>query len=277
MSKDKKLGIGLSGISLATAILAGIYLAFTGGSISIAAFAWPALGFILGIGIVFFNFVEVGLQIEDEIEQFPQLVEDDLHQLRSGTITPTHFMVVGTLFAAAIEIGLLLWYEKIYAAWGPFNVLLIALLVVGLASFWSFRSDWFQIRRSRLTTRVFWIPAVGWLICSLIGVTFEEPKEYGGRSQLERSQAVISEENQMPTSPRSSYIFFRTADMAGDAIGSFDCDDEGCLVVLLIIIVAVSVLASATIPHFWVVATMLLLTLMGVIALRELLYTDEEV
>ena len=65
--------------------------------------------------------------------------------------------------------------------------------------------------------------------------------------------------------------------MAGDAITSFDCDDESCLVVLLVIVVAVSILASATIPHFWVVATMLLLTFMGVIALRELLYTDKKV
>jgi len=34
---------------------------------------------------------------------------------------------------------------------------------------------------------------------------------------------------------------------------------------------SISALASATIPHFWVVATMLLLALMAVITLRKLL------
>jgi len=186
-------------------------------------------------------------------------------------------MVVGTLFAALFELGLLLWYQKIYASWGPFNVLLIAILVVGLTLLWSIRSDWFQIRKNRLAPRVFWIPAAGWLICILIGVSFAEPREYDGRSQMERSQAASSEINPSSTPRGSAYFFLRTAGMAGEAIGSFDCDDEGCLVMLLIIIVAVSVFASATIPHFWVVATMLLLTFMGVISLRELLYTDKKV
>ena len=156
-------------------------------------------------------------------------------------------------------------------------MLLIALLVVVLTLVWSLRADWFQIRRHHLAPRVFWIPAAGWLICIFIGVRFAEPLEYGGRSQLERSQAATLEGNQLSSPPRSSYVFWRTADMAGDAITSFDCDDESCLVVLLVIVVAVSILASATIPHFWVVATMLLLTFMGVIALRELLYTDKKV
>ena len=37
----------------------------------------------------------------------------------------------------------------------------------------------------------------------------------------------------------------------------------------------VVVIASAFIPHFWVVSTTLLLTLMAVVALRELLYHDD--
>lgn len=277
MSRNKKLGVGLAGISLAAAILAGLYLLFSGGNLPLAAFAWPALGFILGVAIIFSGFVEVGLQLEDEIEKFPKLVEDDIRHLRSGTITATHVMVVVTLIAALIELGMLLWLEKIYAAWGPFNVLLIALLVVGLTLIWSFRSEWFQIRRKRLAPHIFWIPAAGWLICILIGVRYAEPLEYGGRSQLERSQAAAVEGNRSSSSAGRSYLFLRTADMAGEAVTSFDCDDEACLVMLLIIVVAVSVLASATIPHFWVVATMLLLTMMGVIALRELLYTGKKV
>ncbi len=275
MSRDKILGIVLSTISLAIAVLASIYFVFVGGSVPLTAFAWPALGFILGMAIVFFSFVQAGMRLDDEIEQFPQLIEDDIGHLRSGTITSTHIMTAGTLLAAIIQAGILLWFGKIYASWGPFNVLFVALLVVALTLVWSIRSDWFQNRKQRLSARIFWIPAAGWLICILLGSLYAEPREYGGRSQLERSQAAALDGNPNSRGSGNSYVFLRTADMAGEAIADFDCDDEACLVVLLLVVVVVSILATATIPHFWVVATMLLLTFMGVIALRELLYTDD--
>lgn len=264
----------MAGMSLAAAIMTGIYAIFTGGNLPLIAFAWPALGFIVGVTIIFFSFIQVGLKLEDEIEEFPDLVEDDVNDLRSGAVTATHIMVVVTILAALIQVGILLWFEKIYASWGPFNVLMIALLTIALAFVLSIRSDWFQMRKNRLSKRVYWIPAIGWLICILIGVRFAEPREYGGLSQLERSQSGISEQNPGSTRSGNSYVFWTTADFASEVIADFDCDDEACLVVLLVLVVAVVVLASATIPHFWVVATMLMLTLMGVIALRELLYTD---
>ncbi len=275
MSRDKKLGIGLAGISLSAAVLAGIYLVFTGASVPLAVFAWPALGFLLGIAIVFFGFVESGLQIEDELEQFPELIEDDISDLRSGTITTTHMFVALTLAAAVIEIGLLLWYRKVDAAWGPINVLLAALIVVVVTLILSLRADWFQYRRYRLAPIFYIVPAIGWLICCAIGVLYAEPAEYGGRSQMERAQVVETGETQRSPQPGAKYVFFRAGDMAGDVLFNLDCDDEGCLLVLLIVVVAVSVLASAAIPHFWVVATLLLLTLMALITLRELLYSDD--
>lgn len=58
-------------------------------------------------------------------------------------------------------------------------------------------------------------------------------------------------------------------------LADMDCDGEECLVMILIVVVIASVLASAYIPHFWVVATLILLTLMAVISLRELLYNDD--
>jgi hypothetical protein len=224
--------------------------------------------------VIFTGIVEGGLQIEDEIDDFPQLVEDDLKELRRGIITPTHFMVIGTLIAALVELSLLLWYEKIYATWGPLNVMLVALLVVGLTLLYSFRSRWFQIRTRRLAPHIYWIPAAGWLVCILIGARIAEPQEFGGRSQIERSQEIDVAGNPGPAQRVGSYFFLRTVDVATDAIVSFDCDDDACLVVLLVAVVALSIFASATVPHFWVVATLLLLTLMGVIALRELLYND---
>ncbi len=275
MSRDKKLGIGLSAISLLAVILAVIYLVFTGDRMPLAGFAWPALGFFLGLALIFFGFVETGLQVGDEIEQFPELIEDDISDLRSGTITPTHLFVAITLIAAFMEFWLLLRYRKVEASWGPINVLLAALIVVVVTLFLSLRSDWFQFRRHRLAPTYFIVPTIGWLICCTIGVLYAEPAEYGGRSQMDRTQTVELEGSQRSPGPGANYALFRAGDMAGDVLFNLDCDDEGCLLVLLIVVVAVSVLASAAIPHFWVVATLLLLTLMALITLRELLYSDD--
>jgi hypothetical protein len=274
MKRDRILGILVAGASLGVAVLAGLYAIFNGAILPLTAFAWPALGFIVGLAIIFSGFVEAGLQLEDEIEEFPELIEDDISDLRSGRATPTHIMIAATLLAAVVQIGVLLWFEKIYASWGPFNVLLVALLVVALTLFWSIRAVWFQLREQRLAPHIFWIPAVGWLVCMLIGISYAEPREYGGVSQLERSQATGLVAAQAVSRPRSNYAFWRTADFAGEVIADFDCDDEGCLIMLLVIVVVVAVIASATIPHFWVVSSMLLLTFMGVIALRELLFRE---
>jgi len=48
-------------------------------------------------------------------------------------------------------------------------------------------------------------------------------------------------------------------------------DDELCLIVVVVL----CIVGSATIPHFWVVGTLLLLTIMTIITTRELLYKVE--
>lgn len=274
MKRDRILGLGLSGLSLVMAAGTGIYLLAVGESLPLSIFAWPALGFIAGIAIAFFSFVEVGLQIDDEIEEFPQLVEDDIHSLRSGRITATHLFGAVTLIALFIEAALLIWYRKENASWGPLNVLVVALVVVMSTLFFSLRSKWFQIREFRLSPTIFVIPAAGWLICAMIGVRYAEPIEYGGLSPMERSQLVRSEGYWASTRAGTAFLL-DNSDGVGSAMLDMDCDGEGCLAVLLLIVVAACIFASANVPHFWVVATALLLTLMVVIALRELLYHDQ--
>lgn len=271
MSKDKIFGLGLAGVSLLLAMGTGLFFLVTGGFVSVAQFSWPALGFLVGTAIIFFSFVEGGLNIDDEIENFPLLVHDDVEDLRRGIITPTHLFVLATVIAAGIELVTLFWFRKIEAYWGSLNVIFVALVVVALTLVLALRSGWFQIRRRRLATRVYVIPAVGWLICILVGIYFAEPIEYGGPTQLERSQAVPAVTNSVVGRQTTYFI----VNNMGDAVTNLDCDDEGCLLVLLIAVVAISVIASATVPHFWVVATMMLLTLMAVITLRELLYRDK--
>lgn len=274
LSRDKVVGLGLAAVSLLLAMGTGLYYVAAGGSIPLAIFAWPALGFLSGLAITFFSFIEVGLDIDDEIEQFPQLVQDDIQKLRSGVFTPTFLFLAVTLIAAGLELGVLFWYSKQEASWGPVNVLLVALVVVVTALVLSLRANWFQLRRRRLSPYIFAIPTIGWLICMLVGVRFAEPIEWGGPTPLQRSQAARLENQRSPSGVGATHLAYDTVEIAGGAVTSLDCDGEGCLVVLLIAVVLMSVLASATIPHFWVVATMLLLTLMAVITLRELLVRD---
>ena len=79
----------------------------------------------------------------------------------------------------------------------------------------------------------------------------------------------MSEAERM-SAPRASDIFIL------DMISlDFDCDDEGCLVLILIFIVVICVVASMFIPHFWVLAGHLLLTIMALMAIRELLVSEK--
>ena len=268
MSRNQYLGLGLLGLSLLLALGTAAFMILFGARVPPAIFAWPGLGFILGLALFLFSFIETGLAIDDEIEDFPHLVEDDLQHMRSGTLTPALIFTVVTILAIGAEFGLLLWYRKDLAAWGPINVLLVALFVVVGALVWSLRTSWFQVRRQRLTPRVFLIPAAGWLICLIIGINYAEPREYGGLSPLEREQMAGV------TTQRASWFLYEAFDFAGESLFAADCDGEACLVALLIGVVLLSILASAAIPHFWVVATMVLLTFMAVVALRELLYRE---
>lgn len=274
MKRDKILGLGLSGLSVVVAAGTGTTLLATGEGLPLAIFAWPALGFIAGMAIAFFSFVEVGLQIDDEIEQFPELVQDDMHSLRTGKITAPHLFIAVTLIAFIVEAALLIWYRKEYAFWGPINVLVVALVVVVIALFFSLRSRWFQVRLTRLSPIIFVVPAAGWLICATIGIRYAEPIEYGGLSPMERSQLIRSGGYWASTRAGTAF-FLDNAEVAGSAMIDMDCDGEDCLLILLLVVVAACIFASANVPHFWVVATTLLLTLMVVIALRELLYHEQ--
>jgi membrane-bound ClpP family serine protease len=55
---------------------------------------------------------------------------------------------------------------------------------------------------------------------------------------------------------------------------NIDCDDEACLVLILVVIGVACIFASAAIPHFWVVATTILWVIMLLVSIRELIYVE---
>lgn len=260
MSLNKSFGARVAALSLGIALLLAVWFSTIHEPIPLSAMVWPAAGMLIGLAIAFTNTLEESLCLS--LEELPELLGDDIEALKEGRLTTEHLYVGATVAALVAEVVLLGYYRKWMAAWGPINVLVVALLVVLVAAWWMFRTDWFADRDRRSRPHMYVIPALGWLTCLSLGVYWAEPVEFGRLSPLERSQLAAS-------------VTYWSSTRSGDALGVFEfvsvdgfsCDDELCM----IIVVVLCVLGSAAIPHFWVVATLLLLTIMTVITIRELL------
>ena len=69
------------------------------------------------------------------------------------------------------------------------------------------------------------------------------------------------------------YFLVNYADVGGLSLDIPDCNDEGCvwlLVIGLIFLVFILVIGSAYIPHFWLLSGALLLCIMALITLHDL-------
>jgi hypothetical protein len=267
MSKDKILGIVL--VSLAVIMTPGLaLLLFLEGSLHLIILAAPAVVFLVGLLLIFTNYLETSLGIRDEIEGIPELLEDDVEALLQGSFTLTHFMVAATIVTAIMLSATLVWYKKWEASWGPLNVLAVSAAVVAITLVVGIKSQWFQDRRQRLEPRVFLIPLAGLVLSVSLGLYSTEPKEFGRQT---RNRGFESQAARWSATRASEGRFLGAT--IGDSLHliDIDCDGEACLVLFLIVIVVICVVSSAFVPHFWVLAGHLLLTIMALIALRELL------
>jgi hypothetical protein len=261
MKLNKSYGARVAALSLGIALLLAVWFHTVGEPIPLSVMVWPAAGLLIGFAIAFSNVLEESLNLLS-LEELPELLEDDVEALKQGRITTEHLYVGATVAALIAELYLLGYYRKWTAAWGPINVLVVALMVVLVAAWVMFRTFWFEDRDYRSRRRMYIIPALGWLTCVSLGVYWAEPVEFGRLSPLERSQLAIS-------------VTYWSSTRAGDTLGLFEfvsldglsCDDELCIIVAVVL----CILGSIAIPHFWVVATLLLLTIMTVITIRELL------
>jgi hypothetical protein len=267
VGRDKILGIVL--VNLALIVTPGLALVlFLEGSLHLIILAAPAVIFLVGLLFLFTDYLETSLGIRDEIEEIPELLEDDVEALFQGRFTLTHFMVAATIVTAIMLSATLVWYKKWEASWGPVNVLVISAAVVAITLIVGIKSRWFQDRRRRIGQRVYLIPLAGLVLSVCLGLYSTEPKEFGGRT---RSRGFPSEAARWSATRASEGRFLGLT--IGDTLDlvAIDCDGKECLVLLLILIAVVCVVSSAFIPHFWVLAGHLLLTIMALIALRELL------
>jgi hypothetical protein len=269
MGRDKVLGVILVGLSVVSAPGLGLLL-LRERSLPLIVFAGPAVVFLLGLLFIFTDWLETSLRIGDEIEEMPKLVEDDIQALFYGRITWTHYMVAVTVLTAIVLAALLVWYKKWEASWGPVNVLMISATMVAVTLVVGLRSYWFQRREQRTRRQVFVIPLAGLILSVALGLYCAEPKEFGGQT---RSSGFPSEAARWSAS-RSSDFDILGITGGGNLDLDIDCDGDLCLVLLLVLIVTVCVVSSAFIPHFWVLAGHLLLTIMALIALRDLLASE---
>lgn len=276
MKKDQWIGLFFVVGSIVTAVILNQILYRAEAGFRLEMYILPALGVLIGALFFFTNF-ESTVNLKETIEELPESLSDDLEAIKSGQVT---FPVTATMFsiiALIWEIWLIFFFRKWNAEWFGVSVLLISTIVAIGTAILCFRSEWFQDRYERLSKRIFIIPAVGFAICALLGSYYAEPQGYGQLSPLEQDMLARSEQySQESRGSQFFYMMGRSASSSSSSI-EFDCDEEGCLVILLMIIVIVSVIGSALIPHFWLLATMLLLTIMLMVSLRELLFYKKRV
>jgi hypothetical protein len=205
-------------------------------------------------------------------------IEDDIEDAKQRRMTATHWMVLLTFSLSAVFLSLVLVYAKHRASWGGIPVLIPTAIVVFFATLLMGQSRWFRSRFFRTPFKVFLIPLAGIIIATSLGIYMTEPLELGGSSAYERAAASRAPAPAYEYSGTRAYWIY--LDWFGDGGGWIpfpdlgSCDGEDCLVLLLIIVLVVVavvlIVGSMLIPHFWVLAGFTFLTVMGMIALREL-------
>ena len=259
-------------IGVISAWVVSMFFVLTHETIPISMLVASALLVMIGLAVIFFDFIEKGLKVQDEIEKFPQLIEDDIEDWKKGKFTSTHMMVVVTLVTLGAEVAIIFLFRKWQSYWmGSINVVFVGALVGFATALAGVKTKWFQNRWRRFSWWVFLIPFIFYGFSAFLGIYFAEPK-------IERARGFpINQSSNYQyswTETRSNQLtFFDTISIVDGGV-DVGCDDEVCLVILLVIIGVLCVIASAAIPHFWVVATSILWVIMALIAMRELLYSE---
>ena len=275
MTRDKIFGFWIAAGSVVVAIVMSQLLHYYEAGIRPEMYVLPALGFVVGLLVAFTDF-ESAINLDTVIEDLPEAFEDDMEDLKSGQIT---FPIIAALTSVAgvlVETGLIISFRKWNAEWfGGLNVLSISTIICIGVVYIFLRSEWFQNRYYRMEEKIFIIPFIGFVICLFLGVYYAEPQRYGELSPMEQDKLARSES--YGDTSRGSQFFNTMGRSSGSSSDvDFDCDGDECVGFILFIVVVICVIGSALIPHFWLLATILLLTIMVMVALRALLYYEKK-
>ncbi len=276
-SRNAKLAAALAGLSFWVAAIMAVYYLNVGRFIPLEVLIFPGAGVLLAALILFSSTVSEYTQLADEVENWRELLADDWIALQNLEFTRAHGLVVLAVIDVLALPVLFTIYDKWDATWGGINVILVATAVSVIAALICFQTNWFQVRHMRLPTWVIMVPLIGSIFCALLGVYFAESEVASPRLDTGAGTTSVHQS-------RGSYIYhswFYVDDLSsGTSISLPECDDKDCgyvyLGILLIVLVILLVLASAFIPSFWVLATLLLGTIYAIIVLRELLFSPRK-
>lgn len=189
------------------------------------------------------------------------------------------------IYAALLVAGTLIWtvfvwqYKKFDDSWLGVNIFIWALVLSAIIGFGFTRLRWWQERYGISNGWIYGILFIGLLICLIAGTYMTEPI-YNQMSQAQLDAYNRGEYDYSTTRAGVWYFLYfgsgnastsNTSNTSDTSSGSsIDIDDgEGLAILLLIIMVLVLIFASVLIPHAWVVAGAILLTLTALAVYRD--------
>ncbi len=192
-------------------------------------------------------------------------VQDDIEDLKAKRFTNAQLMVVVTALLFFIFLFFVLRLHKLASTWDGLPVVIPTLLMIGVVTWIVTRSSWFKNQNLRTPRRIFVVPVLGIILSMLLGISFAEDWSSAAWSAVEGTR----------TSPQgSSEPVDFVADFDGSIFELAECDDEGCevlfLVIVLFVLTLLMVVGSAFIPHFWFLSGSVLLTILLLITLHEI-------
>lgn len=94
--RDVLIGLGLIGLGFTSGLGVAFFFVIRGEAVPVSMLLTSAGLVFLGFILVFFDSLETVLMLTDEIECLPELVGDDIADLKQGRITSTHGMILIT-------------------------------------------------------------------------------------------------------------------------------------------------------------------------------------
>lgn len=280
MRNDRLFGLLLMGLALVMTVALWLFVAVE--TIPFTLLFFPAITFLFGVAIFLFDFVEASLGIKQDLESLGESLADDIDDLKRMRINRAMLMSAVTAGCAAVWLYFIVTKAKWEANWWGVPVLLVGVVVALLGGYMMLHTTWFQKRPRRTPYWVLVISVIGFGLCAWLGIWYAEPvPDLHGDDGIIDSPSPQAYNYSNTRSGSSSFYDYWFLDSVADgaSIGLPECSDDDCAVVylglLLILVVIVCLIGSAFIPHFWVVATMLMLTFMVIKSAREFLYMGQ--
>lgn len=277
---DKVLGLGMLIFSIIVTIAGVFWFKSVSVPVPFSFAAFTGMVFFIGLLLIVTDWIEHHLTLMDEIDAFPHAFTYHLNQFKQGQPTRAFYMWLGTFLATVFTTYLIFKYDKwTHTLFFGLSAVVIGLIVSCIMAWIFLSTTWFQ---ERYWDTPFWwygLVIVGILFAAGLGIYFTEPVEYGGPTQWDmdaRGRPYHYEGTRIHASP---LFYSSSSNSSGSSFGSgfsFDCDEDACIGIIIIAIVVILVIASATTPHFWVAATIILCTLLLIISIREIYSINAE-